>query len=137
MKDDLNIERDVLLNKLQLDTAAEEQSELYRRYSLVDVAKEELMRKAKDQLDYIKAKVDLAIRAQEPKPKPTEATIKAMVEINPEVREAKMKLNEAIAVSHAWKGALGSLRQKKDMITVLTRAYASNYFSTPSDDGEI
>lgn len=138
---DLDYERDIQIDKHQLDAEWVNQSSLFWRYAKAEADAEHAMDLAKERLELVKADLDKKMRTllASGDKKPTETVIASAVLLHKDCRLASSEYLDAKHVYNVLRAAAKAFMQRKDALENLVRLFGMEYFSTPvakSRDGE-
>lgn len=124
------IQDDIKLNKLDLDSAAEEQASIFYYWSELLADKRKEKDKTDDALDYLQAEKTL-FYCVNPKTdiKPTADNVKSMVQSDHDVVVAKNKLRDLEHDVNVLFSAVNSMEQKAKQIDNLRHLQISGYYS--------
>lgn len=131
----MNYEQDVRIDPDALDLEWLEQSALMMKYTKHAAVTRDLMDKAKEKLDFVKAELDLDIRNNPSAynlPKITEGAIASAISLNEKYQKAVEDYNEARFENEVAQGAVRSIDQKKTALENLVRLFQASYFAGPS-----
>jgi DNA replicative helicase MCM subunit Mcm2 (Cdc46/Mcm family) len=131
-----DFQKDILLDRTALDEEAEINPAMLQCYSeKLAEAKTERDR-LDNQLKFIMAETELAIRKANPKEygldKYTEAIISSLVEVDGAVVKCKGVLVEAKKELYTYESAVDALHDKSNQIKNLTSLWCGGYFSQPN-----
>ena len=128
--EEFNVEKDLSIDKYKLDLEQMSLPSIYNHYSDALQDAKDIAAVKKDAVTAIMAEREIAIReyCATSSTKVTEAIIKAKVECDEIVLNAKKELREANAVAGRLQVAVSSLQIKKDELDNLTKLYCSSYF---------
>jgi hypothetical protein len=130
----LDYERDIKINKDQLDVEWVEHPNLFWRYAKAEADAEDTMDRAKERVDLVKADLDKKMRmllASGDK-KPTETVIASAVLLHDDCRAASSEYLDAKHVYNVFRAAVKAFSQRKDALENLVRLFGMEYFSTPT-----
>lgn len=134
---ELQYEQDLFIDESALDVECLNQPLLMRRYTKeLSIAEKEVAR-LKEQIDVEQAKLDRDIR-NDPKKynlgdfKITEAVVEGVIKTDKRMQEFRSQLIDALYEVNMLKGAVDSVRQRKDMLQELVKLHGQNYFAGPS-----
>lgn len=129
--EDFDILKDLSINRYQLDLEAISLPSIYFRYSDAVREAKEIVSEKKDTVDAVVAEREIAIREQRAADgiKVTEGIIKAMVNSDKEVLEAKRELRDAMATHGRLQVALSALETKRNEIDNLVKLYCNAYYA--------
>jgi len=134
-KEELNRDDDVSIDQSALDVEWLDQPILMKRYG-ERAAKARLeLDQAKDQLDFVKAKLEGQMRSDPDKfalPKVTDAVIKAALLIYSDCIEAQDDYNKAKYDAEIARVAVAAIDQKKSALENLVKLHGQMYFAGPS-----
>jgi len=132
--DEYNLAEDAQFDKYTLDIEAESQPHLMQKWlELLTQAQAELS-KAKEVMNNVEAKEFLAVKTKGVKElgsKPTEATVKAYVSVQPEFRKAQRRKRKADNNVHYLQNARSVLEHRKTMIKVEADLWITGYYARP------
>ena len=131
---DLDYDRDIQINKHQLDVEWVEQANLFWRYAKAEADAEDAMDRAKERLDLVKADLDKKMRTLllSGDKKPTEAVIMSAILQHSDCRGASSEYLDAKHVYNVFRAAVKAFTQRKDALENLVRLFGMEYFSTPT-----
>lgn len=132
---DLNYEQDVSIDETALDVEWLQQANLMYKYARYHAETKKAMDEAKERLDFIRAKLEMDIRAN-PKnyglSKVTESAIASTILLQPEYHEASKKYVEARYENDMAVAAVRAIDQKKTALENLVKLLSVSYFASPS-----
>lgn len=137
---DFDIEKDLSVNRYQLDLEAMSLPSIYFRYSDAVREAKEIVSEKKDNLEAVLAERNIAIREEcaNNGTKTTEGIISAMVNSDSEVLKAKKELRDAMATHGRLQVAVSALETKRNSIDNLVKLYCNAYYTnkdpSPSSD---
>ena len=135
MTEDIDYERDAQIDESSLDVELLEQPRLMMRYAQRAVVSREEMDRAKDEVEVVKAELDLAIR-EDPDgyglPKLTETTVQSAIQIQDKYKQALSDLNTARQEHEMAKYAVTAIEQRKHALENLVKLHGMQYFAGPS-----
>lgn len=132
---DLNYEQDVSIDETALDVEWLQQSNLMYKYARYQAETKKAMDEAKERLDFIRAKVEMDIRANPESyglSKVTESAIASTILLQPEYQEASKKYIEAKYENDVATAAVRAIDQKKTALENLVKLLSVSYFAGPS-----
>lgn len=132
---DLNYEQDVSIDETALDVEWLQQANLMYKYARYHAETKKAMDEAKERLDFIKAKLEMDIRANPEDyglSKVTESAIASTVLLQSEYQEASKKYIEAKYENDVATAAVRAIDQKKTALENLVKLLSVNYFAGPS-----
>lgn len=134
----LDYDRDIKINKHQLDAEWVEQSSLFWRYAKAEADAEDVMDRAKERLELVKADLDKKMRTMlaSGDKKPTEAVIASAVLLHDDCRAASTEYLDAKHIYNVFRAAVKAFTQRKDSLENLVRLFGMEYFSTPAVKGQ-
>jgi hypothetical protein len=128
-----DLQADVQINKLALDTECEVQATLYAVYGEQFADAKSKKDAEKDRLDLILAQRELKLRANPPEGmKVTESVIDALVKSDTEVLEQKEAYRVACSDVYHLETAMGAIDHKKSQLNNLVQLQISAYYSAKS-----
>jgi len=132
--DEETFKRDLKINKYRLDEECLSHSSRYAFYAEAQSLAKSNVSKAKDNLEYIRAERNLALRNeyQEMGQKVTESFVGSLLEIDPDVNQAKRELREAEETYGRLYVATVAMEVRKGELDNLVKLYCSSYFSVPA-----
>lgn len=132
---DLNYEQDVNIDETALDVEWLQQANLMYKYARHQAETRKAMDEAKERLDFIKAKLEMDIRANPETyglSKVTESAIASTILLQPEYQEASKKYIEAKYENEVAVAAVRAIDQKKTALENLVKLLSVSYFAGPS-----
>lgn len=132
---DLNYERDVSIDETALDVEWLQQSHLMYKYVKYQADTKKAMDEAKEMLDFIRAKLEMDIRANPENyglSKVTESAIASSILLQPEYQESSKKYIEAKYENDVAVAAVRAIDQKKTALENLVKLLSVSYFAGPS-----
>jgi hypothetical protein len=132
---DLNYEQDVSIDEIALDVEWLQQPHLMYKYAKYQAETKKAMDEAKERLDFIKAKLEMDIRANPENyglSKVTESAIASTILLQPEYQEASKKYIEARYENDVAATAVRAIDQKKTALENLVKLLSVSYFAGPS-----
>ncbi len=132
---DLNYEQDVSIDETALDVEWLQQANLMYKYARHQAETKKAMDEAKERLDFIKAKVEMDIRANPENyglSKVTESAVASAILLQPEYQEASKKYIEARYENDMAVAAVRAIDQKKTALENLVKLLSVSYFAGPS-----
>lgn len=132
---DLNYEQDVSIDETALDVEWLQQSNLMYKYAKYQAETKKAMDEAKERLDFIKAKVEMDIRANPENyglSKVTESAVASTILLQPGYLEASKKYVEARYENDIAVAAVRAIDQKKTALENLVKLLSVSYFAGPS-----
>ena len=132
---DLNYERDVSIDETALDVEWLQQPNLMYKYAKYQAETKKAMDEAKERLDFIKAKLEMDIRANPENyglSKVTESAIASTILLQPEYQEVSKKYIEAKYENDVAVAAVRAIDQKKTALENLVKLLNVSYFAGPS-----
>ena len=132
---DLNYERDVSIDETALDVEWLQQSHLMYKYAKYQADTKKAVDEAKEMLDFIRAKLEMDIRANPENyglSKVTESAIASSILLQPEYQEASKKYIEAKYENDVAAAAVRAIDQKKTALENLVKLLSVSYFAGPS-----
>jgi len=138
MKQELNFDKDLSIDKYQLDKECVTHSQLYYHYSELAANAKNNVGILSDNLKLLMSETNTKIRNRfiKTETKYTEALINAEVEKNQEVVEAREKLRDAELNLAKIQAGVSAFEHRKSQLDNLVRLYCAGYFSTPSNGGK-
>lgn len=129
--ENFDIQKDLGINKYQLDLEAVSLPGIYFRYSDAVREANEAVSEKKDALEAILAERSIGIREEcaNNGTKVTEGTIQAMVNSDSQVLAAKKELRDALAIHGRLKVAVSALETKRNEIDNLVKLYCNDYYA--------
>lgn len=132
----VNFEADLKIDPDNLDLEWMNQPILLMRYSSLESEAKQQADKAKEYVGVVRAEIANAIR-KDPKSyeveKATNDTVKELVEVQPEVREAEQKKNEAFHLLNLLGNAVRAIETRKYALENLVKLFGMEYFASPND----
>ena len=132
---DLNYERDVSIDETALDVEWLQQSHLMYKYAKYQADTKKVMDEAKEMLEFIRAKLEMDIRANPENyglSKVTESAIASTILLQPEYQESSKKYIEAKYENDVAAAAVRAIDQKKTALENLVKLLSVSYFAGPS-----
>jgi hypothetical protein len=132
---DLNYEQDVSIDETALDVEWLQQANLMYKYARYQAETKKAMDEAKERLDFIRAKLEMDIRANPENyglSKVTESAIASTILLQPEYQEASKKYVEARYENDMTVAAVRAIDQKKTALENLVKLLSVSYFAGPS-----
>ncbi len=132
---DLDYEQDVSIDETALDVEWLQQANLMYKYARHQAETKKAMDEAKERLDFIKAKVEMDIRANPENyglSKVTESAVASAILLQPEYQEASKKYVEARYENDMAVAAVRAIDQKKTALENLVKLLSVSYFAGPS-----
>ena len=132
---DLNYEQDVSIDETALDVEWLQQANLMYKYARYQAETKKAMDEAKERLDFIKAKVEMDIRATPENyglSKVTESATASTILLQPEYQEVSKKYIEARYENDMAAAAVRAIDQKKTALENLVKLLSVSYFAGPS-----
>ena len=132
---DLNYEQDVSIDETALDVEWLQQADLMYKYARYQAETKKAMDEAKERLDFIKAKLEMDIRANPENyglSKVTESAVASTILLQPEYQEASKKYIEARYENDVAAAAVKAIDQKKTALENLVKLLSVSYFAGPS-----
>jgi len=132
---ELHYEQDVSIDETALDVEWLQQSNLMYKYARYQAETKKAMDEAKERLDFIRAKVEMDIRANPENyglSKVTESAIASTILLQPEYQEASKKYIEAKYENDVATAAVRAIDQKKTALENLVKLLSVSYFAGPS-----
>ena len=132
---DLNYEQDVSIDETALDVEWLQQSNLMYKYARYQAETKKAMDEAKERLDFIRAQLEMDIRANPGNyglSKVTESAIASTILLQPEYREASKRYVEARYENDIAVAAVRAIDQKKTALENLVKLLSVSYFAGPS-----
>lgn len=128
--EEFNVEKDLSIDKYKLDLEAMSLPSLYFGYADAVREARDIVSEKKDKVAAVLAEREIAIReyCATNGEKVTEGIIKAKVESDSEVLNARKEFREANAVLGRLQVAVSALDTKKAEIDNLVKLYCSSYF---------
>ncbi len=128
--------KDVHINRFKLADECEQHASLYQFYSYLLADAKTKVDKAKDKVGMIEAGQELSIRKDPPEhiAKITDAVVKALVQSDSGVLEAKDNLSEAKQELYPLESAVTALEHRKRMLDNLVQLLISGYYSAPKTE---
>lgn len=122
------------IDRSKLDDAVAEQADLFARVSEVAVRSVSCADRAKLDLSVIEAAAGQRLREASVSAgeRVTEAAVKESIDLDAEVRRAKLKLIAWRRAAETWQALRSAVDQRGRMLRDLTQLYASGYFSLSS-----
>lgn len=135
MSKEFEYDRDVQIDKHQLDREWVEQANLLWRYAKAEADAEYAMDRAKERLELVKADLDKKLRSllASGDRKPTEAVIASAILLHDDCRAASSEHLEAKHVYNVFRAAVKAISQRKDSLENLVWLFGKEYFSTPQN----
>ena len=132
-----NFERELRIDESALDVEWLEQPRLFFKYAQQLTEAEREADLAKDNLDYVKAKLDLKIRGENTEKKPTEAQILSNIIIDEKYREAQTKFIDAKEKAKLLGVAVKAIDTRKNALENLVRLFGQQYFAAPKEPRDL
>jgi hypothetical protein len=134
---ELQYEQDLYIDEGSLDVECLDQPSLMFRYSKALAKAEKDVSLLKEKIGVEEARLDRDIRTNPTKYKIgdikiTEAVVSGTILVLPEIRKLRVDVIEAQYEVSMIKGAVDSVRQRKDMLQELIKLHGQNYFAGPS-----
>ena len=132
---DLNYEQDVSIDETALDVEWLQQANLMYQYARYHAETKKAVDEAKERLDFIKAKLEMDIRANPETyglSKVTESAVASAILLQPEYQEASKKYIEARYENDVASAAVRAIDQKKTALENLVKLLSVSYFAGPS-----
>ena len=132
---DLNYEQDVSIDETALDVEWLQQADLMYKYARYQAETKKAMDEARERLDFIRAKLEMDIRANPENyglSKVTESAISSTILLQPEYQEASKKYVEARYENDVAAAAVRAIDQKKTALENLVKLLSVSYFAGPS-----
>ena len=132
---ELHYEQDVSIDETALDVEWLQQPNLMYKYAKHQAETKKAMEEAKERLDFLKAKLEMDIRANPGDyglSKVTESAIASTVLLQPEYQEASKKYVEARYENDVAAAAVRAIDQKKTALENLVKLLSVSYFAGPS-----
>ena len=132
---ELHYEQDVSSDETALDVEWLQQPNLMYKYAKHQAETKKAMEEAKERLDFLKAKLEMDIRANPGDyglSKVTESAIASTVLLQPEYQEASKKYVEARYENDVAAAAVRAIDQKKTALENLVKLLSVSYFAGPS-----
>ena len=132
---DLNYEQDVSIDETALDVEWLQQANLMYKYARYQAETKKAMDEAKERLDFIRAKLEMDIRANPENyglSKVTESAIASTILLQPEYQESSKKYIEAKYENDVAAAAVRAIDQKKTALENLVKLLNVSYFAGPS-----
>ena len=131
----MNYEKEIVIDEYNLDKEWKKQSQNYMTISKEYVQADTEAKRAKENLEVIKAEIYLSIRKrmEEKGEKITETIIESKTKIHPDYRK---KMENYLNESHAaqiLKAAVQAFDQKKSALENLVKLKLAGYYSEPKD----
>lgn len=131
----INYEEDIEIDEEALDIACLDQPKLMLKYSRYAALKQKEADQLKEQLDVVKAGLDLDIRSNPTKynlDKITEAAVTNTILLHREYSVVQKLYTEAKYEANLANKATVAFEQRKSMLETLTRLHGQQYFAGPS-----
>lgn len=134
-----DFDEDLSIDKYRLDEECLSHSSRYAYYSEAQAVAKSNVSKAKDNLEFVTAEVNLRIRKEyaEKGEKFTEAVIASRLTLDKDVNEAKSKLREEEEVYSRLSVAVQAMETRRSELDNLVKLYCAGYFSTVNTDGNV
>jgi len=132
---DLNYERDVSIDETALDVEWLQQADLMYKYARYQAETKKAVDEAKEMLEFIRAKLEMDIRANPENyglSKVTESAIASSILLQPEYQESSKKYIEAKYENDVATAAVRAIDQKKTALENLVKLLGVSYFAGPS-----
>ncbi len=132
---ELHYEQDVSIDETALDVEWLQQSNLMYKYARHQAETKKAMDEAKERLDFIKAKLEMDIRANPESyglSKVTESAIASTILLQPEYQEVSKKYIEAKYENEVAAAAVRAIDQKRTALENLVKLLSVSYFAGPS-----
>ena len=130
----MNYEQDITIDDSALDIEWLEQPRLFMKYARHSAEASRDLDKAKENLDIVKAEIDLKIRSNPEKyglEKVTETAIQNTILTNKQYQETNQAMLDARYEAEMAKGAVRAMEQRKDALENLVRLHGQQYFAGP------
>ena len=136
-KQEVNYEKDIQIDENSLDIECLDQSSLMLKYGQYEAKMERKKADAKEELDYVKGKLDLAIRKNPENyglkdVKITETVVNNVIIQTDDYKKVRDKLFDAQEEHTTSKNVVKAISQRKDMLEGLIYLHGQQYFSSPS-----
>lgn len=137
MENQLEYERDLFIDESSLDVECLNQAPLMMRYSRALASAERECARLKEKIGVERAALDKDIRTSPEKHglrkiKITEAVVNNAILTNKKFQSLTNELIDAQYEASMCKGAVDSVRQRKDMLQELVKLHGQQYFAGPS-----
>ena len=132
---DLNYERDVTIESDALDIEWVRQPQIYMKWADKAARAEDLARQAKENMEYIAARLDKMYRAS--LDKVTENIVTASIKGDQEYQKALQQYNDALYEADICKFVVKSLDHKKTALENLVRMWIGSYFAGPREPRDL
>lgn len=134
-----DFDEDLSIDKYRLDEECLSHSSRYAYYSEAQAVAKSNVSKAKDNLEFVTAEVNLRIRKEyaEKGEKFTEAVIASRLTLDKDVNEAKSKLREEEEVYSRLSVAVQAMETRRSELDNLVKLYCVGYFSTVNPNGNV
>ena len=130
----MNYEQDITIDDSALDIEWLEQPQLMIKYIRHASQTSRDLDKAKENLDIVKAEIDLKIRSNPEKyglEKVTEAAIQNTILTSKQYQEVNQTMLDVKYEAEMAKGAVRAMEQRKDALENLVRLHGQQYFAGP------
>ena len=130
----MDYEKDIRIDETALDIEWLEQPRLFMQYARHSAEASRDLDKAKENLDIVKAEIDLKIRSNPEKyglEKVTETAIQNTILTNKQYQETNQAMLDARYEAEMAKGAVRAMEQRKDALENLVRLHGQQYFAGP------
>ncbi len=131
----MSYESDMYIDENELEVELLEQPSLMARYSRLLAEAKRDRDLAKENLDLVKAEINMDIRDNPENyklEKVTESAIAACVLMEDDFKNAQKQLHEAEFEVNVLQGVLNAIDHRKSALENLVRLYGLNYFAGPS-----
>lgn len=129
----MSIKDDVLINRFRLDEECEKHAGIYHNWAEQLANAKDDVNTADDKLKFTLAERELIIRKklETEGTKTTEGMVKALLETDKEVLDAREACREATKSQYHLEAATKSMEHRKSELDNLVTLYAKAYFSKP------
>lgn len=133
---ELDYEKDLYIDEGALDVECLDQATLMMRYSKAFAKAEKEVARVKEKRDVVRAELDRDIRKDplsfQITTRVTEDVVKNAILLQDEFKEVCDELIDAQYEMSMLKGAVDSIKQRKDMLQELVKLHGQQYFAGPS-----
>ena len=134
----MDYQSDIEINENDLQKEWIAQPSLYMKYSELLVDAQENERNAKENIDVVKAQVDLKIRESEPEDhglkKFTDPTLKSLVDTHEKVKASKKEYNKKRKEAALMQAVVNAMDHRKKALEYLSRFHLSGFNCYPKLD---
>ncbi len=129
-----NFEEEIKINKYKLEDECEKQASTYLYWATKNADAKSSLNEADDALKLVLAQIDLSTRNNwdESWGKQTENSIKAVVESNQKVLDAKKKVADCQREVNTLTAAVSAFEHRRDELKNLTSLLIGGFYSAPN-----